>query len=285
MSEAIRIEDLVVKFDNFTLDISGLKVPKGIVLGIVGRNGAGKTTLLDAISNTNKDYYGKIYIDNNAIWEDEKKYLKSFGYVPDTLIFNPALNVRKLLEIMKKSFLDFDEQFFLKMVETLELDAKIKIGNLSHGNQKKLNIITIMALKPQVLVLDEPTEGLDPVSKNEILDLIQSYIDDEKTIIFSTHQTNELDRISDYLLFLEQGKVLMFDEKEQIVNDHYKVVMKKEQLTEEVKKSLINYQVNSFDVTGLTIDSDLVKEMHLDYVKPTIEDIMMNYLTKRGVKK
>lgn len=279
MKNAIEIKNLTVKFDSFKLDNISFSIPKGSILGIVGRNGAGKTTLINSIINTNDNYLGDIYIDSNAIYEDEVKYLKSFSVVPDTILFNPFLKAKVITKIVKKSFSEFRENYFDLNIKKLDVDLNKRFGRLSFGTQKKLMLVLMMSLNRDLLILDEPTAGIDPISKSDLLNLLQEYVlDESKTVILSTHETDGLDYIADYLLFLDKGKIKLFGDKEEIINSHYLVRLNKELITDKIKDNFIYIKEGSFGYTGLTKDYDLILDNNLEYTKPSIKDLMIGYV-------
>ena len=134
----------------------------------------------------------------------------------DDGILNVFLKPKKINKFLKKSFPEFDEQFFLENLNNFGINLKRRLHKMSKGEQKKINILTVMSLNPDVLILDEPTANIDPISKREVISLLQDYLTENKTIIYSSNQTEELDKIADYVLFLENGNMLLYDTKDNL---------------------------------------------------------------------
>lgn len=285
MNNAIKVSDVSLSYKNFSLDNISFEIPKGVILGVIGLNGAGKTTLLNCIANHEKDYTGIIALNNNTVFEDEIEFIQTLTYVPDYSLFNNMLKGKKVYEIIKKTFKEFDDEYFNKYLNLFKIDLNKRLDKLSKGMAIKLKLILLMSLKRDVLILDEPTAGIDPVSKSDIINLFQEYIETgERTIVLSTHQTEYLDKIADYILFIDNGVIKMFDYKDDIINKHFLISLKKDLLTDDLKKRLIYYDNKSLSVEALTNDESLVKELKLDYINPNIEDIMIGYLKVAGEK-
>lgn len=275
MNDYIDIKDLTIKFENFTLDNINIKLPKGTILGLVGKNGSGKTTLIKALAGLVKKDNGVVLINGITKYDDEVAYLKELGIMPEDHFLNEFQKPLKVKKFLKLAYKEFDEEFFINNLEMFEIPLNERIRKLSKGMKKKLELITIMSLKPNLLILDEPTANIDPVSKKEILRLLQDYIIDEtKTIIYSTHQTDELDKVADYILLLDKGNNVLFDQKETILDNHYIIKVTNEELKDLNKEDIIGiYQTgNNVDVlmkgNNKKIESSII---------PTTEDLIYYY--------
>lgn len=278
----IVFDNLIVKINNFTLNNVNLKQEKGTILGIVGRNGAGKTTLIKTLVGLNEVYDGDILIDGISRYNDEEAYLKQLGVVSDRGMFNIFLKPKKIKKLMGKTYSNFDEEFFINHLENQNIDLNKRLSKMSLGEIRKVNIIAVMSLDPNILILDEPLANVDPISKAEITQLLQKYLTEEKLIIYSTNQTDELDKIADYLLLLEKGNVLLSGEKDNIISTNYIVTLNQKEF-DLIKDSLISFKDNGMNYTGLTLNKELIDKYNLSYKMPNIEELMYYYIVGEKV--
>ncbi len=276
--DALVVKDLTVSLDNFTLDDISFSVPRGTILGIVGRNGAGKTTLIRTIAGIYDKKAGDIFINGYTVSE-EKEYLKQLGIMTETGIFNMFHKVKRIKKMLKKTYDHFDETFFDTYANTLEIDQEKRMLKLSTGDQKKVNLISVMSLNPQVLILDEPTANIDPISKRNIIEMLQTYLENEqKTIVFATHQTELLDKIADYLLIIEKGKVLLSGIKDDILASHFLINVTQDIFKMHFENHCICYKktITGYDI--LTQDKPLLDMLKLTYQMPSIEELLFYYV-------
>lgn len=281
----VEIKDLNLQIGDFRLKNINLNVPKGTVLGLVGKNGAGKTTLINAISNVYLKESGQIYINGNRITDDIIRYKKELGISYDKLLVSEYIKVKVVFKILKKTFDNFDESFFLSQTEKFNIDLNKRIITLSYGMRKKLSLILTLSLKPKVLILDEPTAGIDPADRIVILNLLYDFLNDEtNTIIYSTHITSDLDKIADYVALIDDGQIIFLEEKDQLINKYRSVYIEKEQINDEIRANIIGLRENVFGYEGLLKDNDLINKYNLKSGKPNIEEVMLYHLENVGGK-
>ncbi len=214
---AIEVRGLNVRRDHFEMNNVSMEVPKGCVVGLVGRNGAGKTTLIEAIAGVTETGSGTITYDGMSIWENEKQIKQDLGVVFAEPWFNNMTSPRVLVESIYPWYPDFDFKYFVDNMQRMEIDANMTINQYSSGMLRKFLMIFVLARRPKTLILDEPTTGVDPVSRNEMLDLLYEFMQQEDhSILFSTHITSDLDKIADYIVMLEKGRVIMNESKEML---------------------------------------------------------------------
>ena len=279
MSSAIKIENLVKKYEGgFTLGGINIDIPEGIIVGLIGENGAGKTTLVKSILNILKIDEGNISIfgkDMNS-YEDEIK--EDIGIVLDDIFFPEVLLIKDLDSVFTGVYKNWDSSLFDKYLVDFKLDKNSKIKKLSKGMRKKLEIACALAHKPKLLILDEPTSGLDPIVRNEVLDIFLKFIsDDEHTILLSTHITSDLEHIADNIIFINDGKVLLEDSRDNILEQYAIIKCDKEYLNSIDKKDIVSYKKNKYDCEVLIKNQSLARKKYKDCVidKITIEELMI----------
>lgn len=224
MEYALSLKDVNVRVnENFQLKDISWNIPKGTICGLIGKNGAGKTTLIHTIMNLLDRRSGTILYDNMLYWENELEIKKMINCVFDDFLINKNMRIEKYVKSLQAVYENFDYEFYKKYMELFELKKDSKIKNNSLGMQKKLNILLTMACRPKILILDEPTSSLDPISRAMILDMLLEYMqDEENTVIFSTHITSDLDKIADYITLIEDGSIIFTKEKNELIEEYAK---------------------------------------------------------------
>lgn len=217
---AIEIKNLCKKYkqgSQFEIKNLNLDIKKGYITGIIGSNGAGKTTLIKLILNmlyANSGTIGVLGKENLHSLDDQNEEI---GFVMDKMFFPEQLQIRELNKILQKMYKKWDTKLFFSYMEKFQLPTDSKVQQLSTGMKKKLEIAIALSHRPKLLILDEPTSGLDPVVRNEILDILLDYMQDEEhTILLSTHITSDLDKIADEIILLNNGNIVLQDSLEMI---------------------------------------------------------------------
>ena len=278
---AIEIKNLRKNLGNFSLKIDDLKIPEGFVTGFIGPNGSGKTTTIKLIMNMiNKDegfikMWGKDYKINNLNIKDKIGYVGEFsGYLHEAKIGR----IKKSLSVFYKNW---DEKLYEKYMKQFNLNEDKAYKDLSKGQQKKFEIVMAMSHHPKLIIMDEPTANLDPLVRNELLNILQERIEeDNATVFFSTHITSDLDKIGDYVVFIYKGEIFLADTKDNILENHIIVKGKKELLNNETRNIFISINENAFGFEGLVNNRKKAYEMFGEealYDKPNLEDILTYY--------
>ncbi|UPA31988.1 ABC transporter ATP-binding protein [Terrisporobacter glycolicus] len=278
---AIEINNLRKDFDNFSLRIEDLKIPKGFVTGFIGPNGSGKTTTIKLILSMLKKDSGSVKLFNQEYEGDDLSLKEHIGYVGE---FNGYLQESKLSRIKKSLCLfykNWDEKLYNRYMKEFELDENKIYKELSKGQQKKFEIVMTLSHRPKIIIMDEPTANLDPLVRNEVLEMLQERIEeDNATVFFSTHITSDLDKIGDYLVFIYKGKIFLADDKDSILQNHIIVKGNNELLQKETKDIFISVNKNSFGFEGLVKNKVKAYELFGEeavYDKPNLEDILTYY--------
>lgn len=225
MGDLIRISGVTKHYgDDFSLRDVGLRVPRGCVTGFVGANGAGKTTTIKAIlgliavESGTVELFGEPF-SMNADGEKSRRAKERIGVVFDTCPYVGELSIKMVGRIMAASYSSWDEGLFAAYLGRFALDSKKKVKDLSRGMGMKLQLACALAHQPELLVLDEATAGLDPLARDEILDILRDYMKDERRgILMSSHITTDLEKIADTVVCIENGRVVFDVEKDEITD-------------------------------------------------------------------
>lgn len=264
---SIVLNGLSKTYENFKLGPLNLTIPKGCIVGFIGENGAGKSTTIKAMLGL-IDYEGEIKLLNekpNAIKEE-------IGFVFDDITLPENFNLKKIKRFSKLAYKNFNETTFDKYVETFQLPNK-KIKEFSRGMKMKLSLAVALSHDAKLLILDEATSGLDPVIRDELLEILLDYIQDENhTVFMSSHILSDLEKACDYIAFIHQGQLLFFEQKDDLKEQYVLAQINQDTFTL-LEDKLIGYRQHAFGYDVLLKHKDL--PLGIDYQKPSIEDIMV----------
>lgn len=278
---AIEVENLEKKFDKFSLGPINLKIPKGSIVGYIGRNGAGKSKTIKLILNLLKTDNGKIRVLGEDI-ENNYKIKDKIGVVFDDLFLPEELKINDINSFLKDIYTKWDENLFMKYVNKFNLSNDTIIKNYSRGMRMKLSIAIALSHKANLLILDEATSGLDPIVREEILDIILEFMqEEENTVLISSHILSDLEKIADYIAFIDDGKILFFEEKDELKDKYGICSLSDEDLEKLNPSSVIGIRKHAFGNEALVKKDDIANE--INFQKPSIEDIMIYFL--KGDKK
>lgn len=281
MKNNIEVRQMTKTYPAFRLDHVDLTVPKGSIVGLIGENGAGKTTLIKGMLGLVHPEEGQVSIFGKDTKTSMKEIKMNIGVVLDGSFFMELLKVKAIDTIMKGIYDQWDSALFYDYLERFRIDPSKKIKELSKGMQKKLEILTALSHHPKLLILDEPTSGLDPIVRNEILDIFQDFIlDEECSILLSTHITSDLEHIADYLAFIDNGQMIFFETRNKVL-DSYGILKCDRQQFERLEPSdVIRYRRNRYNYEVLVEDRHKIRRTYHDAVldKITIEDLMLLYI-------
>ncbi|MGI6227915.1 MAG: ABC transporter ATP-binding protein, partial [Peptococcales bacterium] len=224
MPNIIEVENLRKVYGEFTLTDISFALPRGYIMGLIGPNGAGKSTIIKLIMNLVKRDEGKINIFGLDSIGHEVDVKQRIGFVYDDNHFYEELTVEQMKKVIAPFYNNWDAGLFHKYLKQFEISPKKKIKELSKGMKTKFSLAFALSHHAELIIMDEPTSGLDPVFRNEILEILADLLQDEnKGVIFSTHITSDLDKIADYITFINKGKLVFSKTKDEIL-DNYAVV-------------------------------------------------------------
>ena len=276
----IGIENLSKTRGKFKLEDISFELKEGFIMGLIGPNGSGKTTLIKLLLGLLKPDKGDIKIFDKNIFEDEIFIKDKIGFVFDNFNFYQHLNIKDYKKILQGAYSNFDEDKFNSYIDSFGISKKSYIGNLSKGEGIKVMLAGALSHEAKLIILDEPTAGLDPIVRKDILRLLQEVIEDgDKSIIISTHITSDLDGIADYITFINKGK-LVFTEDMESIKERYRIFRGSKEELDNSNLDFISYKKNKYYEEGLFINENNLDSENVSI--PSLEDIMYHYI--RGEK-
>lgn len=277
MGNALEIKNLTKKFNDFQLDNVSLTLPEGCIMGFIGENGAGKSTTIKLILDLLHRDGGDISVLGKDFRKSGAGLREEIGVVMDESNFPANLSLKDVNSIMKNCYKTWNSEKFLALAHQFNLPHKKTVKDYSRGMKMKLSIAVALSHASRLLILDEATSGLDPIVRDEILDVFLEFIQDEKNSIFiSSHIISDLEKICDYITFLHKGKIIFSETKEDLLEKYVIVKCTKDQYETIDKSTVIGARKNSFGVEALMERSASCKGFVSD--QPTIEDIMLYFV-------
>ena len=221
MENAIEIRNLSKEYRDFSLKNLSLNVPRGTVLGLIGENGAGKSTLIQSMLGLIKAEYEKIELLGKQLRNQEKEIKEDIAVIFDVSHYNPEYTPAFIGKMLKKVYRNWDMEKYDAYLSRFGLPSDKKLKKFSKGMKMKLEFAIAFSHKPRLLILDEATSGLDPVFRDEILELIREFTEEEDhTVVISSHITSDLDKVADYIAFLHEGKLQFVKSYDELQNDY-----------------------------------------------------------------
>jgi ABC-2 type transport system ATP-binding protein len=219
MNNAIEIRGLVKKYPGFQLGPLDLTVPCGAIYGLIGPNGAGKTTMLDVLFGLGKNEAGQIRVLGRDHCADEVAVKRCAAYVNPDISFQVWGTVGKAVRFVRGFYPDWDDAYCAQLMQTFHLSANDKIITLSFGAKTKLGLLLALSRRPEILILDEPTTGLDAVSKQQVFsELLKAVENGERTVLISSHGLSDIERFADHVGMIKNGKLLLEGRTDEIVD-------------------------------------------------------------------
>ncbi len=277
MLNAIEVKNLTKRYDDFTLDNINFNLEAGTMTALIGENGAGKTTLIKAILGMIKPTSGEIKVLGNDITVNGND-MEHIGVVLDGMTFPTNLKIKYIDTVMKDMYINWDSKLFYDSLKKFNLKETLKIKELSTGMKKKLEIIVAFSSHPKLLILDEPTNGLDPVVRSEVYDVILDFLDNEQhSVLLSTHITSDVEKIADKIVFVNKGKILL-DKDRDTVLDTYGILRCNKKVFETInKQDMIAYKENKYEYEVLVADKTRAIAKYKDAIidAVTLDELMV----------
>lgn len=284
MSEVIELNQVDKKYDHFSLCELTFGIKEGYITGLIGPNGAGKTTLIKMMMGMVHPDHGTLKIFGREMSMNDAEYKARIGYVSDENYFYDHLTLDQMSKVIAPFYSQWDKEVYRKYLEMFKLSPRKKIKDLSKGMKTKYSLAIALSHGADLLIMDEPTAGLDPIFRRELLELLSEHIQDEKkSIIFSTHNTMDLDRIADYIIFLNEGRIVFNEMKESLFNTYMLVKGGRELLDRDVRQWFIGIRETAHGFEGLLNNRPEGERYFKDQAiceTPTLEEIM--YFTVKG---
>ncbi|WP_152655952.1 ABC transporter ATP-binding protein [Oceanobacillus sp. CFH 90083] len=278
MENVIELRGVSKALKAFTIDNMNLQIKQGYVTGFIGANGAGKSTTMKLIMNLLQPDKGKVSVFGLDYANHEKTIKDRIGFVYDSNIFYESLNLKDISRIVAPAYKHWDDKQFKFYVKQFELPLNKAIKKFSKGMQMKASIAIALSHDAELIIMDEPTAGLDPTSRRELLDIFQEVmVDGKRTILFSTHITSDLERIADYIVLIDEGQIL-FDKPVYELQEQYAIVKGSTELLDaDTEAYFIKIERSPNGFQALTKDVAKVKEVfgeHAVIEEASLEEIM-----------
>lgn len=281
MNNAIEIRNITKRYNNFSLGEVSFDVPAGSIVGFVGENGAGKTTTIKSVLNIVHPDSGTITLMGHDSARDGAAAREDVGVVFDECNFHDWLRADQVGKILEKIYKNWDNAYYTQLLERFDLarltGKKDIIKTYSRGMKMKLSLAAALAHHPKLLILDEATSGLDPIVRDEILDMFLEFIQDEDhSILFSSHITSDIEKAADYLVFIHKGKIVLNAEKDELLANYGVVHGTAQSLAALAPETIIGKRATGFGVDVLVNNRQTLQPADdLIVEKATVDDIML----------
>ncbi len=282
MNNLLELKDVTKYYDGFTLDHVSFTLPSGCIMGFIGENGAGKSTTIKLILDLIRCDEGEISILGNKNRDELIRLKEELGVVLDESCFPEILNARSVGKMMKNIYKHWNTEEYERLIHQFSLPPEKKIKEYSRGMKTKLSIAVALSHNARLLIMDEATSGLDPVIRDEILDVFFEFIQDERNSIFlSSHIISDLEKVCDYITLIHRGKILLCEQKD-VLLEKYCVLKCSEDELKSLDRTLVKgIRRNQFGVEALVLRDRIPSSMVTD--PASLEEIML-FLVKGRVR-
>ncbi|MCR5754013.1 MAG: ABC transporter ATP-binding protein [Acetatifactor sp.] len=286
MENIMEVKNLTKQYSGFLLDHVSFSIPKGTIMGLIGENGAGKSTTINGILELIKKDDGEVLFEGKDI-SAGKQPKEDIGVVFDEINFYERLTPEKVGKIAKATYKQWNESVYQNYLNRFSLPASKTIKELSKGMKMKLSIAVALSHDPKLLILDEATSGLDPVMRDDILDIFLEFVQDEEhAILLSSHITTDLEKIADYITFIHNGKVLFCKEKDELRYRYGILRCGESTFASIAKEEMLAYRKTDYQYNVLMEDKEEARRKYPAEVvdDATIDDILLLYVKGEQAK-
>lgn len=285
METILELNHVNKNYKDFSLQDISFSLKKGFIMGFIGPNGSGKSTTIRCMMDLTHIDSGEINLFGMNLHKNMKKLKQKVGFVYDQDVFFEELTVEKNKRIVAAFYEEWDDALFYQYIKKFQVPLKKQVKSLSKGTKMKFSLAVALSHHAELIIMDEPTSGLDPVFRKELLDILLEVIQDEnKAIFFSTHITTDLEQVADYITFILDGKIILSEETEELLDEFVLVKGPKNEKQNVEKLDPILIKETSLGFDGL-LKRDMLNrinsEMQVNIDRPSLEDIMY-YLVKSG---
>ena len=281
----LQIENLAKSYSGFCLENISFSIPKGAIVGLIGENGAGKTTTMNLILHAIEKDSGEVSVFGKDHLAYEKEIKQDIGVVQDECNLPLMFTASDIEAVMKKIYRNWEHEQYWALIKKFNLPRNQMISSFSKGMKVKMNFAIALAHKSKLLLLDEATSGLDPVMRDDVLDLLLEFVKNkENSVLFSSHITNDLSKIADYIAFLHKGKLLFYKAKDDLMYHYGLVHCDNERFILFDKNDILAWRKQDYEYQILVADRDAISRKYKGCViaPATLDDIMLLYI--RGEK-
>ena len=283
MDKVLELKNVTKDYGDFKLDGVNLSVTKGGICGFIGQNGAGKTTTISLILHIIKKDAGTIKVFGEDMAENSIALKERIGVVFDEMGYHDFLTATQINKIMGNIYKNWNEKVFFQYLERFGLPKKKRCGAFSRGMRMKLQIAVALSHCAELLIMDEPTSGLDPIVRSEMLQIFQEFVMDENhTILLSSHITSDLERIADEVVFINKGKIILAGNKDELLETHGLMKCKKNDLASIDKSDIIAIRPSAFCTEVLVADREACERKYpkVAMEQTNLEEIMVFYVNR-----
>jgi ABC-2 type transport system ATP-binding protein len=273
----LKVQGLCKRYERFFLDHVSFTLDEGYIMGFIGSNGAGKTTTLKGIMNIIHTGGGTVEIFGEKRNGNEEKLKQDIAFMTGETGYFLKKKVKSISEVVRRFYSRWDDEAYESYLKRFDIDPEKKVEELSRGMRIKYALTLALSHRSRLMILDEPTTGLDPVARDDLLELFQELVEQgDRSILFSTHITSDLEKCADFITYIHNGKILESSSRDDLL-DSYRIVSGNEEDLEAVRNRLIAHKKNSFGFSGLIKTEDMQEARNLESAKPTLDDIMIYY--------
>ncbi len=274
------------KKESFSIKDVSFEIPKGLIMGLIGENGAGKTTLIRLILNMYLQESGSIKIFGEEASRENAKLRDRIGVLLDQPVVSQFCNAKRINKILSNIYSNWDENLFYEYLDKLKIPTKKKIYKMSQGNIVKMQIAMALAHKPDLLILDEPMNHLDPVIRRTVIDMLREFMRDENhSILISSHLTGDLEKICDIVSFMHDGEIVFTKQMDDLQENWAIARLSEEEFSQLKKSDYIAYKKTQMNYHILTNKRAEKAFENINCENVSLEDIMYFYIElKEGEK-
>lgn len=276
--DILKVKNLCKRYPGFELKNVSFTLEEGYIMGFIGRNGAGKTTTLKSILNLVHPESGEVRVHGLEFSENELACKQLIGWVSGAADYYPKKKLGTVAAVVSRFYESWDDSVFSGYLKRFELDPGKKIDELSTGMRVKFALALALSHRARLLILDEPTSGLDPVSRDDLLEVFQSLVEDgERSVLFSTHITSDLEKCADQITYIKDGAILASTELSGFV-DGYRLVRgtDRQLASDDLKERIIGLRKYAFGMEGLVKTGALPSGCEAQIMPADLESIMIH---------
>lgn len=279
---AVEIRNLEKIIGDFTLSIDKLDIPSGYITGFIGKNGSGKTTTIKLIMDMLFPDKGEIKVLGKYIKDNEVEVKSQMAFVGIESGYPAYMQIKKIKKMVSRFYENWDDELYNSYIKRFDIDEKKAYKELSSGKKKQFELCIALSHRPKLLIMDEPTVNLDPIIRNEFLEILAEHLEkDTMSVFYSSHITSDLEKAADFIYFIDKGKIILSGEKDALLEKHKLVKGSKALINKETSKGLIGLTPSSFGFSALTNNYNETFATfgnEVVYEKVSLEDLMIYYL-------
>lgn len=278
---AIEIKGLTKSYKDFTLDNLDLTLPSGCIMGLIGENGAGKSTTIKLLLDIIHKDSGSIILLGRDTETELKDIKEDLGVVLDEVGLPDVFKAKHINKIMKNTYKNWDEEKFFALLKSLKVPENKKFKEFSRGMKMKMGIAIALSHDPKLLILDEATNGLDPVVRDEVTDIFNDFTRDEgHSILISSHIVSDLEKLCDYVAFIHEGKLLLCEEKDILLEQYGIIHCTEQQLSELDRRAVIGRKISRYGAEAIVQRGEIPAGFEVSPV--SIEELFIFMVKEAG---